>query len=107
MSTPTSDTKPASATKMVNPPQNPRMTAPPGTAAKPEETAAAPAKVKIRALRAISIDNKIVQPGAEIEVTAEDAVEFCDKSFDGLYEHDGETSTRNAKFATIVRAVRV
>ncbi len=61
--------------------------------------------VKIKTLRAIQIDGNIVPEGQELLVTEEEAKAFCDLSFEGPYDFQGErTSPSSFK---IFRATRV
>lgn len=81
-------------------------------AEKPKTTMIAPpgGLVKIRAIRTICLGvgavKKLIRPGTEVEVTPEQAEEFCDRGFTGYYPYSGERYEDN-KPATIYRAVRV
>lgn len=79
-------------TKMVNKPQTTQMIA--------------KKKVKILTQRPISVDGKIVEPGQTLEVSEDEAKEFCDRSFQSFYPFSGERY-EDATPAKIFRAVRV
>lgn len=72
--------------------------------------------VKIRALREIEIDKKLILAGKEVLVTEDEATEFCDRSFDGYIPCYGylpemgpllEGGNNPLDRKKIVRAVRV
>lgn len=47
-------------------------------------------KVKIRVVRAIRIDDNVLEPGTVAMVDEADAVEFCDRKFSGYHAFSGE-----------------
>lgn len=73
--------------------------------------------VKVEALRAIRVqrphpDTKkpvdyIITPGNTADLTATEAVEFCDNKFEGVYNFSGERYGDDAQKHQIVRAKRV
>jgi len=83
------------------------MTAAPDAAKSQLVQPSAKKKVKIRALRAIAIDNLTLSPGSIAEVDEETAAEYCDRSFDGGYAFAGERGNSTADKFKIVRAERV
>lgn len=82
------------------------LTAPPSEATKlvqPEGKK----KVKIRALRAIFVNDLTLAPGAIAEVDEEIAAEYCDQKFEGTYAFAGERSLGTSERNVIVRAERI
>jgi hypothetical protein len=71
--------------------------------------------IKIKATQPIRLDRESngklssvdVQPGTVVEVTEEEAQEFCDRKFKGYHAFDGERSEKDAPRSEITRAVRV
>lgn len=96
---------PANKTEMVAKPA-PKKAEPKKTKTKAGASTSKPKTVKIRALTAIAIGKDVFEAGQEVEVTEEQAVEFCDRKFKGNYAFSGERDTRDATFRTIVRAER-
>lgn len=90
-----------------NPTPPAQMTAPAHEGAK---MVAPGRKVKIKAIRDINIgtakEMNILKEGQTAEVTEEQAVEFCDKGFRGLYPYSGERY-EDKQTSVIHRAVRV
>lgn len=67
--------------------------------------------VRIRTLRAISVPtkenpNNIIEPGRTVEVSEEQAKEFCDRHFEGGRAYVGERYNDDPR-NNIVRAERV
>lgn len=71
----------------------------------PQETTKMVAKktVKIEAIRTIAIGNTQLAPGEQIEVTEEQAEEFC-KAYEGHYAFAGERGNHDAVRHQIARA---
>lgn len=64
-------------------------------------------KVKIRAIRAIWVNDMTLAPGSVAEVDEEVAEEYCDRKFDSGYAFAGERGMGTAERHVIVRAERV
>lgn len=61
--------------------------------------------IKIKTLRPIEVDGKIIPENKEVMVSAEEAKAFCDVTFEGPYSFFGEQ--REPANHKITRAVRV
>lgn len=68
---------------------------------------AAKKKVKIKALRAICVNNLTLAPGAIAEVDEDVAAEYCDTKFEGSYSFAGERSLATSERFQVVRAERI
>lgn len=81
------------------------MAATPTTETKQPQPAA-PAKVKLEAVRPVRVGDKTYSPGEQFEVTEEEAA-WITKKFQGVYSFGGERHNAEQDRHEIVRAKRV
>jgi len=83
--------KPPEETKLINPP------------------AGQTKMVKCKVISGISVKRLggVQSAGMLVELTEEEAKEFCDKTFVGPYNFDGERGKKNATRTLLRRAVRI